>query len=70
MYLRATTQKRQDGSTIKHYQIAESVWNREKKRSEPRIVHNFGRVDDPAAVEQPQRPRSPPKLGTAYQACL
>ena len=52
MYLRATTQKRQDGSTIKHYQIAESVWNREKKRSEPRIVHNFGRVDDPAAVEQ------------------
>jgi len=52
MYLRATTQKRRDGSTIKHYQLAESVWNREKKRSEPRIVHNFGRVDDPAAVEQ------------------
>lgn len=52
MFLRETTQKRRDGSTIKHYQFAESIWNPEKKRSEPRIVHSFGRVDDPAAVEQ------------------
>jgi hypothetical protein len=52
MFLRETTQKRRDGSTVSHYQIAESVWNREKKRSEPRIVHSFGRVDDAAAVEE------------------
>jgi hypothetical protein len=52
MYLRETTQKRSDGATIKHYQIAESVWNRQKQRSEPRIVHSFGRVDDPVAVEE------------------
>jgi hypothetical protein len=52
MFLRETTQKRRDGSTVKHYQIAESVWNRDTKRSEPRIVHSFGRVDDPTAVEE------------------
>jgi len=52
MFLRETTQKRRDGTKVKHYQIAESVWNRDKKRSEPRIVHSFGRVDDPAAVEE------------------
>lgn len=52
MFLRETTQKRRDGTPVKHYQIAESVWNREKKRSEPRIVHSFGRVDDPTAVEE------------------
>ena len=52
MFLRETTQKRRDGTKVKHYQIAESVWNREKKRSEPRIVHSFGRVDDPVAVEE------------------
>jgi len=55
MYLRSSTQKRADGSTVTHYQLAESVWNPDKRRSEPRIVHSFGRVDDPTVVEQLRR---------------
>jgi hypothetical protein len=46
MYLRETRQKRADGSLITHLQLAESVWNPRKKRSEVRIVYNCGRADD------------------------
>ena len=41
MYLRETRQKRADGSLVTHLQLAESVWNPHKKRSEVRIVHNM-----------------------------
>ena len=34
MYLRETHQKRADGSVVTHLQLAESVWNPKKKRSE------------------------------------
>jgi hypothetical protein len=46
MYLRETRQKRVDGSTITHLQLAESVWNPEKRRSDTRIVFNCGRAED------------------------
>jgi hypothetical protein len=39
MYLRETRQKRADGSLVTHLQLAESVWNPQKKRSEVRILH-------------------------------
>lgn len=52
MYLRESRQKRADGSTLVHLQLAESVWNREKARSETRIVYNFGRADDAEVVER------------------
>lgn len=55
MYLRETRQRRVDGSIITHYQIAESVWNPDKKRSETRIVYNCGRADDPAVGERLRR---------------
>jgi hypothetical protein len=52
MYLRETHQKRADGSIVTHLQLAESTWNRHKKRSEVRIVYNCGRADDPQSAER------------------
>jgi len=55
MFLRVSTQRRADGSVIKHLQIAESSWNRNKKRSETRIIHNCGRAADSDTVERLRR---------------
>jgi hypothetical protein len=52
MYLRETRQKRADGSVVTHLQLAESVWNPHKRRSEVRIVYNCGRADDPQSAER------------------
>jgi hypothetical protein len=52
MYLRETRQKRADGSLVTHLQLAESVWNPHKKRSEVRIVHNCGRAEDSKTAER------------------
>ena len=52
MYLRETRQKRADGSTVTHLQLAESVWNPQKKRSEVRILYNCGRAEDPKTAER------------------
>jgi Transposase DDE domain len=52
MYLRETHQKRADGSVVTHLQLAESVWNPHKKRSEVRIVSNCGRAEDPQTAER------------------
>lgn len=52
MFLRVTKQKRKDGSIIAHYQVVESVWDKQAKKPRTRIIHNFGRVDDPAVVEK------------------
>ena len=55
MYLRKTTQKRVDGSTLSHLQIAENVWDPVKKRSRVRILYNCGRADDEKAVVRLRR---------------
>ena len=52
MFLRVTKQKRTNGTVLAHYQIAESVWNKRTKKPETRIIHNFGRDDDPRAVDR------------------
>lgn len=52
MYLRETRQKRADGSFVTHLQLAESVWNPRKKRSEVRIIYNCGRADEPQSAER------------------
>jgi hypothetical protein len=52
MYLRETRQKRADGSLVTHLQLAESVWNPHKKRSEVRILYNCGRAEDPKTAER------------------
>jgi len=55
MYLRETHQNRADGTVLTHLQLAESVWNPQKKRSEIRIVYNCGRADDPDVAERLRR---------------
>ena len=55
MYLRETRQKRADGSVITHLQLAESVWNPDKGRSETRILYNCGRAEDPEVTERLRR---------------
>jgi len=52
MFLRQSRQKRVDGTVITHLQLAESVWNSDKQRPATRIVHNFGRSDDPQVIER------------------
>jgi len=52
MFLRTSRQKLKNGKTIENYQLAESVWERQKKHSKTNIVYNFGRADDPKVVER------------------
>lgn len=55
MYLRESKQKRADGSVVTYLQLAENVWNAEKRRSETRILCNCGRADDEAVSERLRR---------------
>jgi transposase len=55
MYLRVSRQKRANGSEISHLQFAESTWDPVKKRSQVKIVYNFGRAEDPQIVERLRR---------------
>jgi len=52
MFLRVSRQKLASGKTIAHYQLAESVWDREKRQSRTRILYSFGRVDDKKRVTE------------------
>ncbi len=55
MYLRESKQKRADGSVVTYLQLAENLWNVEKRRSETRILCNCGRADDEAVIERLRR---------------
>jgi len=55
MYLRISTQRRADGSVVKHLQIVESSWNRAKQRSQTQIIHNCGRAEDAKTIEELRR---------------
>ncbi len=55
MYLRETKQRRADGSVVTYLQLAENVWNAERRRSETRILYNCGRADDAATNERLRR---------------
>lgn len=55
MYLRESKQRRADGSTVAYLQLAENVWNPERRRSEARILCNFGRADDAQVTERLRR---------------
>lgn len=48
MYLRTSTRKNRDGSTVSYLQIAENVWDPERKRSKARVVCSLGRADGKA----------------------
>lgn len=55
MFLRESTQRRKDGSSVTYLQFAESIWNPTARRAITRIVYNFGRVDDPTVIERLRR---------------
>ena len=55
MYLRESKQRRADGSVVTYLQLAENVWDPEKRRSQASIVWNCGRADDPEVVERLRR---------------
>ena len=55
MYLRVTRQRRADGSFLSHLQIVESVWNKETKRNDKRLILTCGRADDPKTTDRLRR---------------
>jgi transposase len=55
MYLRESKQRRADGSVITYLQLAENVWDPQKRRSQANIVWNCGRADDPEVLERLRR---------------
>jgi len=40
MYLRESHQKRADGSVLTHLQLAENLWDPERKRNQVKIIYN------------------------------
>lgn len=46
MYIRTTQRHNRDGSTVRYLQLAESVWDGDKQRSQTRIIYNLGRQED------------------------
>jgi transposase len=54
MYLRTTRQRRKHGFDAIYYQLAENYYRKDKRRSETRIIYNFGRADqvDPEALRR------------------
>ncbi len=52
MFIRTSTQRRADGSTLTHLQVAESCWDPARKRSTTRVLWNCGRADDEATTER------------------
>ncbi len=54
MYLRKTTRRNRDGSTVVYYALAENVWNASAKRADAKVMHSFGRADqlDHVALER------------------
>ena len=45
MYLRTTTRRAADGSTVRSLQLAHNVWDPVTKRSNVRVLHHLGRED-------------------------
>jgi transposase len=45
MYLRSTVRHNADGSDVRYFQLAESVWDSDKGCAVARVIYNFGRAD-------------------------
>lgn len=45
MYLRETKRRNKDGSVVRYLQLAHSIWDTAKQRSQTKIIYNFGRAD-------------------------
>lgn len=46
MYLRTTKRRNADGSEVCYYQLADNVWDPQRKCSVAKVVYNFGRGDE------------------------
>lgn len=46
MYVRTTQRRNRDGSVVRYLQLAESVWDPQKRRARTRIVYNLGREEE------------------------
>jgi len=55
MFLRETSRKNKDGSTVSYLQLATSEWDRQRKRPVTKIVYSFGRTDEPKVIERLRR---------------
>ena len=49
MYLRVTKRRNADGSEVRYYQLADNVWDPEKRHSSDVAGHSFERPAKPAA---------------------
>jgi len=52
MFLRETRQRRTSGEVVTYLQLVESVWDPVTKRSQIRVLFNFGRNDDATVRER------------------
>ena len=50
MYLRSTPRRNKDGSEVRYLQLAQNVWDLQKRRSAVQDVYNFGREDAPSGA--------------------
>ena len=49
MYLRKVSRRNTDNSTVSYLQIAENIWDKQKRRSHVRVLCTLGRADERAA---------------------
>ena len=45
MYIRTTKRRNTDGSEVRYYQLAENVWDPERRCAIAKVLYNFGRAD-------------------------
>ena len=55
MYLRESRQKRANGWVLMHLQLAENLWDLERKHAQVKIIDNCGRADDEETTERLRR---------------
>src|SRR3989304_1321192 len=58
MYLRTTSRRNRDGSLVRYYQLAENVWDPQKRCAVARVVYSFGRAEDQEAEKLRRLARS------------
>ena len=46
MYLRTTSRRRKDGSTVRYLQLAHNEWDAAAGQAVARVIYSFGREDE------------------------
>ena len=68
MYLRKVSRKNTDGSSITYLQIAENIWDSQKKRSRVRVICTLGRANEHTIDRLRQLVRSIRRQSPEYTA--